>query len=312
MPGTWGTPPTATGRAKVTHGPGMGWGCPLPLWTEFETHLLSMLGRGECTGTWANKCSGTWVPPQPRSVPKALRPALWEWLWSCHVPTTMERRVALHQCCGHRHTATLLPSYCLAEETCPGTTPLCTAHLPSYVMWRKFAPAACNNCEKSNLRFGGFNGAWNFLKEILQHCTGATALQINKDNSNKGTWDSVFLEHMKRLQNMPVKCMKRGRQAGWCDYNFPTEYTAASRLCSKEEIQLAFLLVHILSITAVAWQTTEHGAGGGWGEVSSVTAYFFPKFMYHLSSITTQDPFIKKTDKMSLEKRSRLEGMAFL
>lgn len=68
-----------------------------------------------------------------RSVPKALRPALWEWLWSCHTSTTMERRVAQHQCCGHRHAARLLPSYCLAEKTCPGTTPLRTAHLPSYV-----------------------------------------------------------------------------------------------------------------------------------------------------------------------------------
>lgn len=41
-----------------------------------------------------------------------------------------------------------------------------------------------------------------FLKAVLQHCTGASELQINKDNSNKETSDSAFLEHMKGLQSM--------------------------------------------------------------------------------------------------------------
>lgn len=55
--------------------------------------------------------------------------------------------------------AILLPKYRLAEKTHPGTRARCAAHSPGYVPQRKFAPAARNNPEKSNLRFRGFDGA---------------------------------------------------------------------------------------------------------------------------------------------------------
>jgi len=72
----------------------------------------------------------------------------------------------------------------------------------------------------------------------------------------------VFLEHIKRLQNALAILHAFDWQVGWCDHSFSTEYTAAFRLCSTEEIQLAFLLVHDLGITAAAWHTMQHRAAG--------------------------------------------------
>ena len=120
----------------------------------------------------------------------------------------------------------------------------------------------------------------------------------------------MFLEHMKRLQNMPLKGTKRGKQAGWCDYNFPTEYTAAFRLCSREAIQLVFLLVHILGITAVAWQTTQHRAGGAGGSVLCHSIFLS---QVHVSPFISHNsrPIHQKTHKIALRKEKKSGGNGF-
>lgn len=111
---------------------------------------------------------------------------------------------------------------------------------------------------------------------------------------------------MKRLQNTPATLHAFDWQAGWCDYNFPTEYTAAFRLCSREEIQLAFLFVCILGITAVAWQTTQHRATGGWK--GSVLCHSIFLSQVHVSPFINQNsrPIHQKTRQNSPYKREKV------
>lgn len=68
-------------------------------------------GKGENTLGPQRALQTTQVPPQHRSAPKALRPALRQRLWSCRTCNTTERR------------AVLLPSRCWQRKHIPGQPP---------------------------------------------------------------------------------------------------------------------------------------------------------------------------------------------
>lgn len=147
-----------------------------------------------------------------------------------------------------------------------------------------------------------------FLKAVLQHCTGASELQINKDNSNKETSDSAFLEHMKGLQSMTATLHASDQQAGQQDCDFPAAY----RLCSTERIQHAFILSYVLDVTDMAWQTTQNRALGMAGKCPLSQHVSFPSshIIFHQSQLKTDSSKSRQNSPQKRENKDLTEWLS--
>lgn len=133
--------------------------------------------------------------------------------------------------------------------------------------------------------------------QVLLHCRKIRIIAIS------GLEIQCLLNTLKDFRTcLPHFTCLTGKLAGDC--NFLTGYTAAFRLCSRKAIWLSFLLVHILGITAVAWQRV----GGGKCPVSQHISSPSSCITIHQSQLKT---YSSKTDKIAPRKEKKFAGNGF-